>query len=43
VIVADVSFIDIFWSILWFYFLFIWIMILSTSSQTCSATTHCRV
>jgi membrane protein implicated in regulation of membrane protease activity len=27
-IVADVSFIDIFWSILWFYFLFIWIMIL---------------
>jgi hypothetical protein len=28
VIVADVSFIDIFWSMLWFYFLFIWIMIL---------------
>jgi predicted PurR-regulated permease PerM len=27
-IVADVSFIDIFWSILWFFFLFIWIMIL---------------
>ena len=27
-IVADVSFIDIFWSILWFYFLFMWIMIL---------------
>ena len=27
-IVADVSFIDIFWSMLWFYFLFIWIMIL---------------
>jgi hypothetical protein len=28
VIVADVSFIDIFWSMLWFFFLFIWIMIL---------------
>jgi hypothetical protein len=27
-IVADVSFGDIFWSILWFYFLFLWIMIL---------------
>jgi predicted PurR-regulated permease PerM len=27
-IVADVSFIDIFWSMLWFFFLFIWIMIL---------------
>jgi hypothetical protein len=27
-IVADVSFSDIFWSILWFYFLFLWIMIL---------------
>ncbi len=27
-ILADVSFIDIFWSILWFYFLFIWIMFL---------------
>jgi hypothetical protein len=27
-IVADVSFADIFWSILWFYFLFLWIMIL---------------
>ena len=27
-IVADVSFIDIFWSTLWFFFLFIWIMIL---------------
>ena len=27
-ILGDVSFIDIFWSILWFYFLFIWIMIL---------------
>jgi Phospholipase_D-nuclease N-terminal/Short C-terminal domain len=27
-IVADVSFIDIFWSLLWFYFLFMWIMIL---------------
>jgi cbb3-type cytochrome oxidase subunit 3 len=27
-IVADVSFIDIFWSVLWFFFLFIWIMIL---------------
>ena len=26
-IVADVSFIDIFWSMLWFYFLFIWIVI----------------
>jgi hypothetical protein len=28
VIVADVSFADIFWSLLWFYFLFLWIMIL---------------
>jgi predicted PurR-regulated permease PerM len=28
VIVADVSFIDIFWSVLWFFFLFIWITIL---------------
>jgi hypothetical protein len=28
VIVADVSFGDIFWSVLWFFFLFIWIMIL---------------
>ena len=27
-IVADVSFSDIFWSILWFYFLFLWIMVL---------------
>jgi predicted PurR-regulated permease PerM len=27
-IVADVSFIDIFWSMLWFFFLFIWIVIL---------------
>ena len=27
-IVADVSFGDIFWSVLWFFFLFIWIMIL---------------
>lgn len=27
-IVADVSFIDIFWSVLWLFFLFIWIMIL---------------
>jgi hypothetical protein len=27
-IVADVSFIDIFWSMLWFYFLFMWIVIL---------------
>jgi len=27
-VVADVSFLDIFWSVLWFYFLFIWIMIL---------------
>jgi Phospholipase_D-nuclease N-terminal len=27
-IVADVSFNDIFWSVLWFFFLFIWIMIL---------------
>src|SRR5829696_10144530 len=26
-IVADVSFTDIFWSILWFYFLFLWIMV----------------
>jgi hypothetical protein len=28
VIVADVSFGDIFWSVLWFFFLFIWIMVL---------------
>jgi hypothetical protein len=28
VIIADVSFADIFWSVLWFFFLFIWIMIL---------------
>jgi hypothetical protein len=28
VVVADVSFIDIFWSMLWFFFLFIWITIL---------------
>jgi hypothetical protein len=28
VIVADVSFIDIFWSMLWFFFLFIWLVIL---------------
>ena len=27
-IVADVSFIDLFWSILWFYFIFVWLMIL---------------
>ena len=27
-VVADVSFIDIFWSMLWFFFLFIWLMIL---------------
>jgi hypothetical protein len=27
-VLADVSFIDIFWSVLWFFFLFIWIMIL---------------
>jgi ABC-type multidrug transport system fused ATPase/permease subunit len=27
-VVADVSFNDIFWSVLWFFFLFIWIMIL---------------
>jgi ABC-type multidrug transport system fused ATPase/permease subunit len=27
-IVADVSFIDIFWSVLWFFFLFIWLMVL---------------
>ena len=27
-IVADVSFSDIFWSILWFYFLFLWIMVM---------------
>jgi uncharacterized membrane protein len=26
--VADVSFADIFWSVLWFFFLFIWLMIL---------------
>jgi membrane protein implicated in regulation of membrane protease activity len=28
VVVADVSFIDLFWSILWFYFIFVWLMIL---------------
>jgi hypothetical protein len=28
VIVADVSFADIFWSVLWFFFLFIWLMVL---------------
>jgi ABC-type multidrug transport system fused ATPase/permease subunit len=28
VIVADVSFNDIFWSVLWFFFLFIWLMVL---------------
>ena len=27
-IVADISFGDIFWSVLWFFFLFIWIMVL---------------
>ena len=27
-IVADVSFADIFWSVLWFFFLFIWLLIL---------------
>jgi Short C-terminal domain len=27
-VLADVSFADIFWSVLWFFFLFIWIMIL---------------
>jgi hypothetical protein len=27
-VLADVSFNDIFWSVLWFFFLFIWIMIL---------------
>jgi hypothetical protein len=27
-VLADVSFIDIFWSLLWFFFLFIWIMVL---------------
>ena len=27
-VVADVSFADIFWSVLWFFFLLIWIMIL---------------
>ena len=27
-VVADVSFGDIFWSVLWFFFLFIWIMVL---------------
>jgi hypothetical protein len=27
-IVADVSFADLFWSVLWFFFLFIWLMIL---------------
>jgi ABC-type multidrug transport system fused ATPase/permease subunit len=28
VVVADVSFIDIFWSVLWLFFLFLWIMVL---------------
>jgi len=28
VILADVSFADIFWSVLWFFFLFLWIMVL---------------
>ena len=27
-VVADVSFGDIFWSVLWFFFLFIWLMVL---------------
>jgi hypothetical protein len=27
-VLADVSFADIFWSVLWFFFLFLWIMIL---------------
>src|ERR1041384_3714141 len=27
-VIADVSFGDIFWSVLWFFFLFIWIMVL---------------
>lgn len=27
-VLADISFIDVFWSMLWFFFLFIWIMIL---------------
>jgi ABC-type multidrug transport system fused ATPase/permease subunit len=27
-VVADVSFNDIFWSVLWFFFLFIWLMVL---------------
>jgi hypothetical protein len=42
VIVADVSFIDIFWSMLWFFFLFIWLVILFHILTTCSATTRCR-
>jgi hypothetical protein len=29
VILADVSFIDIFWSMLWFFFLFLWIIVLA--------------
>jgi Phospholipase_D-nuclease N-terminal/Short C-terminal domain len=29
VILADVSFMDIFWSMLWFFFLFIWIIVLA--------------
>jgi Phospholipase_D-nuclease N-terminal len=28
-ILADVSFIDIFWSMLWFFFLFLWIIVLA--------------
>ena len=27
-VVADVSFADIFWSVLWFFFLFVWLIIL---------------
>ena len=41
-IVADVSFADIFWSLLWFYFLFLWIMVLFHILGACSATTRCR-
>jgi ABC-type multidrug transport system fused ATPase/permease subunit len=28
-ILADVSFMDIFWSMLWFFFLFVWIIVLA--------------
>ena len=38
-IVADVSFIDIFWSMLWFFFLFIWIVIRRDGSKLLNGDT----